>query len=87
MMMHTTLAQLRSLKLDGLATGLEEQLTQAGMAAMSFEEHLALLIDREVHCRSDRKLVRLLKQAHLKYPQAAIEDIDARPTRESTVVL
>ena len=32
MMMHTTLAQLRTLKLDGLATGLEEQLTQAGMA-------------------------------------------------------
>jgi hypothetical protein len=28
MMMHTTLAQLRTLKLDGLATGLEEQLTQ-----------------------------------------------------------
>ena len=81
MMMHTTLAQLRTLKLDGLATGLEEQLTQPGMTAMSFEERLALLIDREVHCRSDRRLTRLLKQARLKYPQAAIEDIDARPTR------
>ena len=81
MMMHTTLAQLRTLKLDGLATGLEQQLTQSGMAAMSFEERLALLVDREVHCRSDRKLARLLRQAHLKYPQAAIEDIDARPTR------
>ena len=81
MMMHTTIAQLRTLKLDGLATGLEEQLAQAGMTAMSFEERLALLIDREVHCRSDRKQARLLKQAHLKYPQAAIEDIDARPTR------
>ena len=79
MMMHTTLAQLRTLKLDGLATGLEEQLAQAGMAAMSFEERLALLIDREVHCRGDRKQARLLKQAHLKYPQAAIEDLDARP--------
>jgi hypothetical protein len=29
MMMHTTLAQLRALKLDGMATGLEEQLTLA----------------------------------------------------------
>ena len=81
MMMHTTLAQLRTLRLEGLATGLEEQLTQPGMTAMSFEERLALLIDREVHCRSDRRLTRLLKQARLKYPQAAIEDIDARPTR------
>lgn len=81
MMMHTTLAQLRTLKLDGLAAGLEEQLTQAGMAAMSFEERMALLVDREVHYRSDRKLLRLLKNAHLKYGQAAIEDIDTRPSR------
>lgn len=81
MMMHTTLAQLRTLKLDGLASGLEDQLTQPGMAAMSFEERLALLVDRELHCRNDRKLVRLLKNAHLKYAQAAIEDIDARAGR------
>ena len=81
MMMHTTLAQLRSLKLDGLAAGLEEQLAQPGMAALSFEERVALLIDREVHARNDRKLVRLLKNAHLKYGQAAIEDIDARTGR------
>ena len=81
MMMHTTLAQLRSLKLDGLAAGLEEQLAQPGMAALSFEERIALLIDREVHARNERKLVRLLKNAHLKYGQAAIEDIDARAGR------
>jgi DNA replication protein DnaC len=81
MMMHTTLAQLRTLKLDGLAAGLEEQLTQSGLTAMSFEERLALLIDREIHCRNDRRQARLLKQAQLKYPQAAIEDIDARPAR------
>lgn len=81
MMMHTTLAQLRTLKLDGLASALEEQLTQSGMATMSFEERLALLVDRETHTRNDRKLARLLKQARLKYPQAAIEDIDTRPAR------
>jgi len=81
MMMHTTLAQLRTLKLDGLAAGLEEQLAQPGMAALSFEERVALLVDREVHARNDRKLVRLLKNAHLKYGQAAIEDIDARAGR------
>ena len=77
-MMHTTLAQLRSLKLDDLAAGLEEQMAQPGMAALSFEERVAMLIDREVHARNDRKLVRLLKKEHLKYRQAAIVDIDAR---------
>lgn len=81
MMMHTTLAQLRSLKLDGLAAGLEEQMAQPGMAAMSFEERVALLVDREVHASNDRKLLRLLKNARLKYGQAVIEDIDSRAGR------
>ena len=81
MMMNTTLEHLRTLKLDGLAAGLEDQLTQPGMAALSFEERIALLVDREVHARNDRKLLRLLKNAHLKYGQAAIEDIDNRPGR------
>ena len=81
MMMNTTLEQLRGLKLNGMAGGLQEQLTQAGMTAMSFEERLALLVDREVHWRNDKRQARLLKQAHLKYPQAAIEDVDARAGR------
>lgn len=81
MMMHTTLAQLRQLKLDGLATALEEQLGQPGMTAMSFEERIALLIDREIHYRNDRKLLRLLKNARLKYAQATLEDLDSRVSR------
>ena len=81
MMLHNTIAQLRTLKLDGLASGLEEQLAQASMSALNFEERLALLVDRETHHRNDRKLVRLLKQARLKYGQASIEDIDTRPSR------
>jgi len=81
MMMNTTLEQLRGLKLNGMAGALQDQLTQAGMTAMSFEERMALLVDREVHWRNDKRQTRLLKQAHLKYPQAAIEDIDARAGR------
>jgi len=81
MMLHNTIAQLRALKLDGLASGLEEQLAQASMSMLSFEERLALLVDRETHHRNDQKLVRLLKQARLKYGQASIEDIDTRASR------
>ncbi len=73
--------RLRVPKLDGQAAGLEEQLAQPSMAALNFEERVALLIDCEVHARNDRKLVRLLKDAHLKYGLAAIEDIDARAGR------
>ena len=81
MMMNTTLNQLRSLKLEGLAQALEQQLGQSGIGAMSFEERLALLVDREVHSRQDRRCARLLKLSRLKYPQAAIEDLDSRPGR------
>jgi len=81
MMMNTTLEQLRNLKLAGMAAGLHEQLSQPGMTGLSFEERLALLVDREVHWRSDRRQARLLKAAQLKYPQACIEDIDSRSGR------
>jgi DNA replication protein DnaC len=81
MMMHNTLAQLRSLKLEGLAGALEAQLTQPGLAHLSFEERLTMLVDREVHHRNERKLTRLLKNARLKYGQATLEDLDSRPDR------
>jgi DNA replication protein DnaC len=81
MMMNTTLNQLRSLRLETMAQALELQLTQSGISAMSFEERLALLVEREVHGRKDRRCARLLKTAKLKYPQAAIEDLDSRSTR------
>jgi len=81
MMMNTTLNQLRSLRLETMAQALEQQLSQSGISAMSFEERLALLVDREVHGRQDRRCARLLKTAKLKYPQAAIEDLDSRSTR------
>lgn len=81
MMMHTTLAQLRELKLEGLSMALQEQLAQPDMSALSFEERFGLLVERELHHRQDRRLERLLKNARLKYSQAAIEDIDSRPGR------
>ncbi len=81
MMMNNTLAQLRELKLEGLALALEEQLGAAGTAALSFEERLALLVDREVHHRSDRRRTLLLKKARLKFAQACIEDVNSRPGR------
>lgn len=82
MMMNTLLNQLCSLRLETMAQALEQQFQLSGITAMSFEERLALLlVDREVHGRQDRRCTRLLKVAKLKYPQAAIEDLDSRSTR------
>lgn len=81
MMMNTTIEQLRTLRLAGMASGLQEQLTQPGLTGISFEERFALLVDREVHWRNDKRQTRLLKDARLKYSQASIEDLDTRAGR------
>lgn len=81
MMTQQTLTQLRSLKLGGMADALQEQLTQPSMSALSFEERIALLTEREVASRDDRRRTRLLSLARLKYPQATIEDVDTRRGR------
>jgi DNA replication protein DnaC len=81
MMMQTTIMQLQELRMTGMAMGLQEQLSQAGMSGMSFEERLALLVDREIHHRNDKRQSRLLREAKLKYPQACIEDLDVRAGR------
>jgi len=81
MMMNTTLAQLRDLKLLGMLAAVDEQMSQAALHGMSFEERLALIVEREVHLRHDKRRARLLKDAKLKYSQAAIEDIDTRAGR------
>ena len=81
MMMNNTLAQLRDLKLAGMAAAVEEQLSTSASTGLSFEERLALMVDREVHHRGDKRRAMLLKKARLKYPQACIEDVDARAGR------
>ena len=74
MLNHTTLAQLRALKLQGFADALQQQHEQADCLGLSFEERLALLVEREVYARNDRKRERLLQRAGLKYPLASIEE-------------
>ena len=76
MINSSTLTHLRALKLNALAEGLELQAGQPEALTLSFEERLALLVDREVYSRQDRKRARLLHKAQLKYPDASIEAAD-----------
>jgi DNA replication protein DnaC len=81
MMIHPTLDRLHELRLRGMAAALEEQLQSSAAAELSFEERLALLLEREITWRDDRRLQRLLQQARLRLPSAAPEDIDFRSAR------
>lgn len=81
MLTHHSLTQLKTLRLGGMARALEEQLAQPAAAALSFEERIAMIIDREIAFRDTKRLTRLLKQAKLKVSSACLEDVDYRPGR------
>ncbi len=80
MLTHATLHTLKTLNLFGMAEALEHQLQHPDLQALSFEERLGLLVDREVAARENRRLLRLLRHAKLKVA-ACIEDIDYRHPR------
>jgi DNA replication protein DnaC len=75
-MINQTLAKLRQLKLNGMASALAMQSEQPGnYDNLSFEERIGLLTDSEQHEREQRKQQRLLKAAKLKI-HAHARDID-----------
>ena len=49
---------------------------------LSLEESLAMMVDRELILRDNRRLARLLKSAKLRYPSASIHNIDFSDRRE-----
>jgi len=81
MLNNQTLQTLHSLRLTGMAEGLEQQQAQPSThEELGFDERLALLVDREMTYRSNNKVTRLLKVANLKL-QANPENIDYRHPR------
>lgn len=79
-MIQQTLEKLFQMRLYTIADALRDQLQQPSLQELSFEERIAMLVDREWLSRENRKLQRRLKAACLKQ-QAAVEDIDFRHPR------
>jgi len=81
MLTNPTIETLKSLKLHGLLEALEEQQQTPAVHALSFEERIALLVDRERLWRENQRRTRLLRGARLKVAAASVEDIDYKATR------
>ena len=77
MLTRPTHDRLVALGLIGMAKALEEQRKQPDMAALSFEERLALMVDREAIERENKRLVSRLKFASLRQ-SAVVEDVDMK---------
>lgn len=81
MLNEQTLTQLKSLRLDGMVAALADHASSSAASELRFEERLALLVQREIDWRDDKRLTRLLKAARLKVSGACIEDINWRASR------
>jgi len=75
MLLEQTLEKLQQMKLGAMAEGVREQACQPAALALSFEERLGLLVDREWEARENRGLTRRLQGAHLRQP-ASIENLE-----------
>jgi DNA replication protein DnaC len=81
-MLHEhTLAQLRTLRLDGMIAALTDPATLRTAETLPFADQLATLIQREIDWRDSKRLTRLLKAAKLKIGSACLEDLRWRAGR------
>lgn len=80
MLTHPTLERLIALGLTGMAKAFDDQRRQPDVAALPFEDRLALMVDREVVERQNKCLATRLKFAGLRH-LAVVEDIDLTTPR------
>lgn len=80
MLIQQTIERLHELRLTGMAQALQDQLVMSDIDSLAFGDRLAILLEREMTFRDDRRLTRLLQVAKLNLP-ASVEDLDFRSPR------
>lgn len=80
MMNPSTVEQLKALRLVGMLEAWSEQQTSSTYHDLSFDERLALLVEREHLRRAQQRLQRRIKQAQLT-TNASLNDIDFNVAR------
>jgi DNA replication protein DnaC len=80
MLKQPTLEKLEAMRLHGMAQALREMQGSEQALELSFEERLALLVDRQMTWRQNEALQARLRRAKLK-AQACVEEIDYRAAR------
>ena len=80
MLTQPTIEKLCAMRLRGMAEAFQDQQQDPNAHALSFEERLGLLIDRQWNWRQNRALERRLRTGRLQGP-ACVEDIDYQHPR------
>lgn len=82
MNISVTIEQIKVLKLIGMASALEELMRQPEANNLAFEEKLGIIMDREIIYRDNKRRMRLLRYAKLRFQTANIENIDYQHPRK-----
>ena len=80
MLNQPTIEKLYTMKLHGMADAFREQLGNADMSQLAFEERFGMLVDQQWLWKENRALARRLRSAHLK-ERGVVEDIDYQHPR------
>lgn len=80
MLTHPTIDLLTTLGLQGMAKGFQDLQAQPEAAALPHADWLALLLEREVTLRRQKRFESRARAAGLRH-QASVEDVDYRATR------
>lgn len=81
MMTQQTMDKLRWLRLSGMAEAYRQQMENPDVAALSFDERLALLVDQHWTWRENKAMARRLKTSRLDAEPCA-EDVNYRYPRQ-----
>lgn len=82
MMNGTTINKLHDMRLSAMAEAYRNQMENAEISALSFDERLGMLVDYEWSRRKSNHLSRLIRRAELHFPNAAIEDVEYHADRK-----
>lgn len=82
MISPTTVNKLHEMRLSAMAESFRAQLDDERYRELSFEERKGIMVDLEWARRKSNKLLRFMKHAEFRYPQASIEDIEYHGDRK-----
>lgn len=77
-----TINKLIEMRLTTMADAFRYQLNDGKFKELSFEERVGIMVDQEWAKRRNNKLLRLIKKAEFRYPNASIEDIEYHADRK-----
>ena len=76
------LSRLKSFRVPEMVRALESQLKDPNADLNTFMERISELVDAEWQARADKRFNRLMKEAHLRYPTADLDETIYQPERQ-----